>query len=89
MIRETHFLLLLFVCHIWTATFYQMFIMHTSFAITTLDMDTFATLSTCLLKRTQKQGRKHSFIISILNKIFGKYSFVFKYFADTAANFIK
>ena len=89
MIRETHFRLLLFVCHIWTATFYQMFIMHIRFARTTLDMDTFAALSNCLLKRMQKQGRKHSFIISILNKIFGKLSFVFNYFVDTAANFIK
>ena len=72
MLRETYFLLLLFVCHIWRVTFYQMFIMHIRFARNTLDMDTFATLSNFLLKRMQKQGRKHSFTISILHKIFGK-----------------
>ena len=89
MIRETHFLFLLFLCHIWTATFHQMFTMHVSFTSTTSDMDTFATVSNCPLKRMQKQGSKRSSIISMLNKVFGKCLAVFNNFADTTVNFIK
>ena len=56
---------------------------------TTSDINTFITLSNCLLKRIQKQGSKHKSITSILNKIFGKHFTVFNVSADTAANFIK
>ena len=59
------------------------------FARSTLDINTFVTLSNHILTRMQKQGSKHRSIIFKLNKIFGKHFTVFNIFADTAANFIK
>ena len=42
-----------------------------------------------LSKRIQKEGSKHRFIRSILNKIFCKNFTIFNGFADTAAKFVK
>ena len=56
------------------------------FVRTTSDMNTLVTRSSRLLKRMQKQVSKHRFIISVLNKIFGKHFTVFNVVTDTAAN---
>ena len=39
--------------------------------------------------RLQKQDSKHSFLITMLNKLFSKRFHDFKVFAETADNFIK
>ena len=59
------------------------------FVRTNSDVDTFVTLPSCLLKKIQKQEIKHRSIMSMSNKIFGKYITVFNVLGDTAANFIK
>ena len=50
-------------------------------------VNTFVTLSNCLLETMQKQG--HRSIISMLNKIFSKRFTVFNGFTDIAASFIR
>ena len=57
------------------------------FARTTSDINCFVIHSNRLLKRMQKEGGKHRYIISMLNKI--KFSLVFNILAGTAANFIR
>ena len=59
------------------------------FARTTSYINTFVTLSHCLLKRIEKQGNKHRFMSSMLNGTFGKNLAVFNVFTDSAANFVK
>ena len=78
-----------FLCHIWTVTFNQIFIMHLRFSRTTLDKNIFVTPSDCLLKRMKKQGSMQRCIRYMLNKIFGKFFNVFNVFADIAVHFIK
>ena len=55
------------------------------------DIKTPVILSSCFLKRMQKQGNKRRSIISILclYKIFGKHFTVLIIFADIAAYFMK
>ena len=59
------------------------------FGRTTLEINTFVTLSICLLKRMQKQRRKHRSMVSMLNKIFSQHFTVFKVLVDKKANVIK
>ena len=49
------------------------------FTRTTSYLNSFVTLYSLLLKGMQKQGSKHRFIISLLNKVFGKH-FTSSYF---------
>ena len=44
-----------------------------SFVRTTSYINSFVTISSFLLKGMQKQGSKYRFIISVLNKVFGKH----------------
>ena len=50
------------------------------FARTTLDKNTFLTLTNLLLKRMHKRGNKHRSIISMLNKMFGKHFTIYCFF---------
>ena len=77
MIREMHFLFLLFECHIWMVTFHHIPCIYRLL------------ISKCFLKIIQKQGSQYRSIISTLNKIFEKHFIVFNVFPDIATNFIK
>ena len=44
-----------------------------SFVRTTSYINSFVTISSFLLKEMQKQGSKYRFIISVLNKVFGRH----------------
>ena len=89
-IKETHFLFLLYVSLIWTAAFHQINYTSTGseivrFARATSDIINFVTLFNHLL-RMLKQGSKYRSIISMMNKIFGKHFTVFNVFAGRAVN---
>ena len=49
-------------------------------ARTTLDKNTFVTLTNRLLKRMHKRGNNHRSIISMLNKMFGKHFTIYCFF---------
>ena len=83
-----HSFLLLFVCYIWTGTFYSSIgsgILR--FARSNLGITCFVEFSNQRNKGVQ--GSKHRSVISMLNKIFGKHVTVFKDLIDTTEKFIK
>ena len=83
-----HSFLLLFVCYIWTGTFYSSIgsgILR--FARSNLGITCFVEVSNRRNKGVQ--GSKHGSVISMLNKIFGKHVTVFKDLIDTTEKFIK
>ena len=88
-----HFLYLLFVWHIWTGTFSQIFNMDMK-ALKFQVCQNYVrykypcnTFKLCFKENAETRGSKHRSMISILNKIFDNHLTVFKVFADTAANF--
>ena len=88
-----HSLYLLFVWHIWTGTFSQIFNMDMK-ALKFQVCQNYVrykypcnTFKLCFKENAETRGSKHRSMISILNKIFDNHLTVFKVFADTAANF--
>ena len=59
------------------------------FARTTHDGNTVITLADQILKRMQKEGSKHKFILAMVKEIFTRNFSVLKVFADVPDDFIK